>query len=188
MPDVNRALFSSGQHVVLVAEDELPDDVFHLYELEVPPEFLSLTSKRRIRVTLAYDPPVKGTRKEYLRRKLFFRFMCGQPTDEIVQASTQGRDLEQPDITPAYQTVKDSTVQSVVFEGTRGSRFGQGNDPEASAVWHILVRSEPRLETEGFPPQRYALVASLEHTDAEVRLYQKVRVRVETRIRATWGG
>jgi len=188
MPDIRRALFSSDQHIVLVAEDELPDGAFHLYELELPSEFLSLSSRRRIRVTLAYDPPVKGTRKEYLRRKLFFRLLSGMQADQIIQASKDGRDLKQPNTSPASQTVKNSTVRSVFVEGVRGSKFGQGSEPDAPALWHVLVRSEPRLETNGFGGQRYALVASLEHTDAQVKLLQKVRMRVETRIRTTWEG
>jgi hypothetical protein len=188
MPNLNRALYSTDQRTLLVAEDQLDDGYYHVYELDVPREFVNLTTNRCIRVTLAYDPPVKGTRKDYVRRRLYFRLLRDQTEDSIMAAAKAGRDLQQPPkLLPTCESIRGSTVQSTVFTGKAPHVFGSRSDDDVAATWHILVRSEPRFDTENLPPQRYALVASLEHTDAELKLYQKVRQRVEARQRAHWG-
>jgi subtilisin family serine protease len=186
MPNVTRALHSSDQRTLLTAEDTLDDGYFHVYELDLPDEFRLLRSKRWIRITLAYDPPVKGTRKDYVRRRLFFRLVRGSSLAEIRDAASQGKELKQVSLEPGCDLLKGSTIQSAVFEGSRPSAFGAADEGGEPVAWHVVVRSEPRLETDLLGPQRYALVASLEHTEPAVRIYNRVRQRVELRQRVQW--
>jgi hypothetical protein len=186
MPDVSKAIHSTDQRTLLVAEDSVEDGYFHVYELELPDEFRRLKSKRRIRITLAYDSPVKGSRKEYLRRRLFFRLLRASSLSQIRDAASRGLDLKQVNISPGHDVVKGSTVQSSAFDGTRPSRFGESETGDSPLPWHVVVRSEPRLETDQLEPQRYALVVSLEHTETAIRIYNKVRERVEVRQRIQW--
>jgi hypothetical protein len=71
VPDVARALDSEERRVVLVADkQELATDQFALYRIPVPKEFQTTKGKRYIRVSLAFDPPVRHTRLEYLGLRL----------------------------------------------------------------------------------------------------------------------
>jgi hypothetical protein len=187
-PNPMRALRSTDRRVVLLAEDDLEDEHYHIYELDIPAAFAKLKTKRHIRITLAYDPPVRGTRKEYLIRKLYFRLVKNHTVDEIDTFARQGKDCPQPGLRPGIDWVKDSTVQSAVFDGTRPASFNWDGEDESFTRWHVVVRSEPRLDSEELPPQRYALVVSLEHSERTVQLYTKVRNRVALRVRQNWGG
>jgi hypothetical protein len=186
MPDPSRALRSTDRRVVLLAEDTLEDDHYHIYELDIPAAFAKLRKKRCIRVTLAYDPPVRGTRKEYFVRKLYFRLIKGSSVEEIERQASQGKDCAQPTIHPSIDWVKDSTVQSVCFEGTQPKSFNWDGDDNSFAKWHVVVRSEPRLENDELTPQPYALVVSLEHSELSIQLHNMVRTRVDVRVRQNW--
>ena len=74
--DPSRAEYSDDHRVVLYAEDALEMDQFAVYRLPIPPEFRT-GGDRTIRVSLAYDPPVRRTRNDYLGTKLDFRLLRG---------------------------------------------------------------------------------------------------------------
>jgi hypothetical protein len=186
-PNPARALRSTDQRVVLLAEDELEDEHYHVYELDIPAAFCKLKSKRHVRITLAYDPPVRGTRKEYLVRKLYFRLVKDRTIDEIDNLARQGKDCPQPTLRPSIDWVKDSTVQSTVFDGKLPRSFNWDGKEDSFTRWYVIVRSEPRLESEELPQQRYSLVVSLEHSEKSVQIYTKVRNRVNVRVRQNWG-
>lgn len=186
MPSAERALFSTDQRTILLAEDVLEESHFHAYELVLPQEYVELSSRRRIRVTLAYVPPVRGTRRDYLGRRLYFRLVRGQSIDAIRQMAASGRDVAQVTLRPAYDLVRCSTVQSAVFTGTQSRAFDYRPGSDDAAIWYVLVRCEARFAAEPETTQRYALVVSLEHDDVQVRLYQTVRTRMEQRQRIQW--
>ena len=63
--DLERAAFSDDARVVLYGEDELATDHFASIALQSWSRSKQSEAKRRIRVTLAYDPPVRHTRTDY---------------------------------------------------------------------------------------------------------------------------
>jgi hypothetical protein len=62
--------------VVLYAEDELPLDHFAVYHLPISEAFQS-GGRRTIRITLAFDPPVRRTRVDYAGIGMNFRLLRG---------------------------------------------------------------------------------------------------------------
>jgi hypothetical protein len=188
-PDPERAAFSTDARVVLVAEDEIEDGRFHLYELELPDAMLIGTGTRRVRVTLAFDPPVRGTRKEYLGRTMWFQLFRGMTAVNIRAALAKIADSTTPPTAggkllalkarPTSSMLEWSTVQSAEFETPRSRTLNHRPDPAAPAVIHILVGSALRFAADETTKQRYALVTSLEHEDTRVKLYQPVRQQVE---------
>jgi phage baseplate assembly protein W len=188
MPNSERAIFSTDRRTVLLAEDVLEEGHFHVYELALPQEYVELSSRRRIRVTLAYDPPVRGTRRDYLGRRLYFRLVRGKSLATIRELAARGRDVEQVAIRPSSDILRCSTVQSATFTGTRSSVFDHRPESDGQVLWYVLVRCEARFAAVPETTQRYALVVSLEHENADVRLYQTVRQRVEQRQRIQWPG
>jgi hypothetical protein len=191
-PDADKAVYSSENRVVLIAEDEVQEDYFHLYELDIPSEFVTTAGTRRIRITLAYDPPVRGTRKEYLSRTMWFQVYRGLTSNQILQAMSRAQGTGQPPKLPARNVVKArppytllqwSTLQSASFESPQGRTFDYRAGQAGTALWHVLVGCTSRFAGDPSPNQRYALVVSLEHSDEHIRLYQVIRQRIAQRVR-----
>jgi subtilisin family serine protease len=192
-PDTERACFSSDNRVVLTTEDTVGERIYHLYQLELPDNFLDNPGRRRVRVTLAFSPPVRGSRKEYLQHTMWFRLYKNTTDQYIRQAmNPTGNTALQPpakltkfevNSRPTLTTLQWSTVQSATFESNNTKSFGTANSNNSTA-WHIVVACVPRFPSESNDPrQPYALVVSLEHDDERVQLYQSVQQRVTSRVR-----
>lgn len=189
--DANRASFSEENRALLVAEDEVREDHFHLYEMELPDEFVTRARRRTLRITLAYDPPVRGTRREYLSRTMWFQVYRGLSSRQIMEAmgraagSGQAPRLPGANVVhprPPYTTLQWSTVQSAVF-GSGQERVFDYRAEDGRRLVHILVGCTRRFDAGTTLDQRYALVTSLEHEDATVRLHQALRQQIELRAR-----
>lgn len=191
-PDVERALFSTDNRAVLYAEDEIADNSFQLYALELPDSFITTNGKRQLRVTLAYDPPVRGTRLEYTGRVMFFQIYRGVESQTLLDNIAGVQSLGVPiqklaghriDARPPYTSLQQSTVQSAVFEGVRATKFNYPVGSDGRVLWHVLVGCNHRFAADDSTKQKYALVVSLEHGDDTVEIYQTVRQRVQQRVR-----
>lgn len=102
--DVLRAAYSDHHRVVLYAEDRLAINHFAVYRVPIPPEFQS-NGRRTIRVSLAFDPPVRRTRAEYVGTKMNFRLLRGCPAQEVF-AHFRARTAEEgdpPDIAARFK-------------------------------------------------------------------------------------
>lgn len=190
-PTVERAAFSDDNRVVLISEDEVQENHIHLYELEIPASFVQTRGRRWVRVTLAYDPPVRGTRSDYLGRTMWFQMYRGLTSDAVIAAAANSTDGNPPPIPkrnkvksrPPFQSLVWSTVQSASFEGRQNRAFAYSPAAGAPYTFHILVGCTKRFETELSDMQRYSLVVSLEHSDDQVRIYQEIQQRVAQRAR-----
>lgn len=54
----------------MAIEDSLPIDRFAIYEVPIPTDFQTVKGVRHIKVSLAFDPPVRNSRKEYMGVKM----------------------------------------------------------------------------------------------------------------------
>ncbi|MGE4055758.1 MAG: S8 family peptidase [Vicinamibacterales bacterium] len=188
--DPDRAAFSADNRAVLIAEEEIEEDNIHLFELELPVAFLDTGGRRRIRVSLAYDPPTRASRIEYLSRTMWFQVYRGHQTQEVLEAMRQAKGTGEPPARlnaassrPTYTALQWSTVQSATFEGKSRQSFDYAAVPDGPAVVHILVGCVKRFDSAASPLQRYALVTSLEHDNESVQLHQVIRQQVEQRVR-----
>jgi hypothetical protein len=84
--DEDHALHSGDRRVTLVAQSSIPVDSFQLYEVPVPEEFRKARGKKRIIVSLAFDPPVRRRRAQYLGVEMNYALIRGKTIDEIVEA------------------------------------------------------------------------------------------------------
>jgi hypothetical protein len=77
LPNAARVLESGGKQAILTHEGIIPADTSAVIDLPVPPEFLAGSFKRRFRVALAFDPPVRRSRKDYIAGRIEFDFVAG---------------------------------------------------------------------------------------------------------------
>jgi hypothetical protein len=179
--DLERAAYSDDARVVLYAEDELAYDYFAVYAVPIPREYQSEKGRRTIRVTLAFDPPVRHRRKDYLGTKMSFRLVRGC-TDEFIFSHYRKRpktDGGPPELPKKYDC-KFDVGHTVRGSGTvqTGCAVFQRDVSDYGDTYYVVVRCEAGWAA-SLPEQkqRYALVVELSH-QAEIQLYARVRARV----------
>ena len=177
--DLLRAAYSDDSRVVLFAEGELPLDYFAVYEIPVPEIYQSQKGRRTIRVTLAFDPPVRHTRSDYAGVSMSFRVNRGCSSDLIFDYYRKRTSEEDrfPDLatryrcklTPGPNQRDGATVQTAVASFERDiSQYG--------GVYYLVVRCEGGWAADYETRQRFAVVVELQH-EAEIQLYERLRVR-----------
>ena len=190
--------WSTPNRVTLIAEDIVGYRTFHVYSLVVPESFLQEPGRRSISVALAYDPPSRLSRRDYIATAMWLEVFGGLTTEQVVEyRSKYEGDGKPPKVpprnglrfSPAGQTIKMSTVQKRSWSSNQGTVFLNRPDPNGDASLHIFVGCQPRFSNPlGEDSQRYALVVTLEHDSQNIDIYQQVRVRVRTRARIGLAG
>ena len=77
--------WSTPNRVSLVAEDVVGYRAFHVYSLVVPEDFLQEPGRRSISVTLAYDPPTRLSRRDYIAISMWLEVFGGLTTEQVVE-------------------------------------------------------------------------------------------------------
>jgi Subtilase family len=181
-------LISSGiNNVRIVAEDGVEEDKLHFYRVVIPKTFLESKGKRGITVALAYDPPVRASRKEYLARSMTVEVLHGLTSEEIeiLRGRFIGKNppkiksLNILDLSPSKTKVQWSTLQ------VRRNAWGRRNSPalrivegDTEPAIHIIVGCQRRFPTGEDPVQKYGLVVHFWHEGESVELYQALQNRV----------
>jgi hypothetical protein len=187
-PNFEYARTSGENRVVLYAESELSFDNFHIYEVPIPHELVSGVGTRSISVTLAFDPPVRHSRFDYLGVNMSFRLIRGKTPDEITEAFRQRTRQEGPvdrltstsydcQMDPKPSVRESSTLQRATFKMRRPPKTDYGD------TYYLVVRCEKKWAKDESAPQRYAIVVVIEHS-AHVNLYTRIRERVTIRLQA----
>lgn len=178
--DLQHAAYSDDSRVVLYAEGSLPIDHFAVYEIPIPAEFQAQSGRRRITVTLAYDPPVRHSRADYLGIGMNFRLLRGCSAETVFEhyrrrQQTEGTAPEIParyncDLKPGPTTREKGTLQRASVDFKRGiDSYGD--------KYYLVVRCEGGWAAQTVTDQRFAVVVELMH-ESSIQLYQRLRARV----------
>jgi subtilisin family serine protease len=179
--DVERALNSNDNRVVLYREDSLDVNRFAVYEVPIPQVFQPGGSQRRIRVALAFDPIVRHTRLDYAGLGMSFDLYRGATAEEVFDAcrkweKAEGEafrlmDSRRCKFVPSTRTRGKGTLQCGTFTASRSlENYGD--------TYYLAVRCEGGWANELTPNQHFAVAVELQH-EAEIALYQRVQQRVQ---------
>lgn len=184
----DRARFSDENRVALYSQSQIGHNNFHVYQIPIPESFLESRESRTIEITLAYDPPVRHSRFDYLGVTMSFRLFRGKSLDEIMEACR--RQVENDDEVEGLGSTKwdcamipkpgvreGGTLQKAAFRMARIPRREYGD------VYHLVVRCEKKWARDEHAPQRYAVVAVLQQ-ETDVNIYQQISQRVRAAARA----
>lgn len=190
-------LYSHEKQVTLFAEDELDLRLFHLYKIPVPKDFLSVPAKKRIAISLAYNPITRLSRKDYLACNLWFEIFSKMDEETLLKYKAKketGEDSEDdleklPNdykvaFYPGYTEISSSTLQQRVWaKSARGGSDLLWNENNPSI--YILVTGKERFKyAEQELPQPYALVITFSYSGQEdIKLYEKLQSNVRIRDR-----
>jgi hypothetical protein len=180
--DAERAAFSDDSRVILYAEDDLAIDHFAVYQLPIPELFQTERGRRTIRVSLAYDPPVRHSRLDYNGVSMGFRLIRGCEPDMIFEHFRK-RTVDEgpfPDMATRYNckllpssTIRErSSLQTASVSFSRNIR-GYGDN------YYLVVRCAGGWAgDEG--RQSFAVTVEISH-EAELPLYERLRQRIRVR-------
>jgi hypothetical protein len=194
LPEEELALESSDRRVTLYAQDQILLDHFHVYRVPVPDEFLRAEGIRRIRVALAFDPPVRGRRLDYLGAEMNMALIRGKTLADVERRFSRAG----PDVTaetafpPKYQAKlhpssssrnggykrKKSTLQVGTFTIKGGSPEAYGND-----YWLVVI-AQNKWALPDVERLDYAVAVTIEANapGLYVRVQQRIRPRVRVRV------
>lgn len=184
--DPHKAVASDNNRVVLYAEEELSVDHFAVFEVPIPEEFQTQAGERWIKATLAFDPPVRHTRLDYLGINMSFRLVRGWSAEQVFEhfrkrAGEEGRHPDLPssndcNLLPKKNLRDSGTLQSGLFTMKR-------NVPTWGDTYYLVVRAEGGWASNFVTRQSFAVVVEIGHK-AELPLHARIKQRVSERVRA----
>jgi subtilisin family serine protease len=203
--DLLRAVSSAEREVVLIAEEVISVDDVHLYAVPIPDAFfVPGRADRGLTVSLAYDPPVRARRLDYLGNRMKFDLVRGLPAQEVMDLFLADSDdqvvgpaVEQSE-GPRYTRVSDLPDRHrLPLRPSRQARSLGANQwasltrqralvdrADLGAEFLLVVHNVNRWDQEG-ALQPYAIAVRLWVGEQLPELYEEVRVRVEeSRLRA----
>lgn len=192
LPNVERATSSDARRVTMTYDGSMPVDTVQIHPVPIPEEFRRGSRRDRvISVALAFDPPVRRQRREYLAGTMKFEVYRDIDPDELAEI-LQRQDPDDPsdlindrrklNLQPGVNTFTQSTLQMRAWVGRNS--FVNDDETFLIAVTHkaqTWARNDPT-----YVSQNYALAATLEDRElATADLHQILRqqLRVPTRVR-----
>ena len=125
----------------MVFDGELPTDTAAIHPIPIPESFARGRVDRRIAVSLAYDPPVRRQRRDYLAGEMNFDLLRNVTDDEVRERySRQGATRlplytgrrEKLELRPGTQAINNSTLVCRSIQP-------QTLDPDDGDAYHLAV-------------------------------------------------
>jgi len=86
LPAEEHALSSTARRVTLLSEESLRLDYFHIYKIPVSREFVESKGIKSISIALAFDPPVRRRRLDYLGVEMDFLLLRGLDLKQVTDS------------------------------------------------------------------------------------------------------
>ncbi len=187
---------SADRRVTMVAQSTIPLDTFAIYEVPSPPEFRSASGRKRVTVTLAFDPPVRRRRADYLGVKMDYTLVRGKSVDEIVEA------YRQLSISEQQHFKRLGTKPQGAFQGAFRCKLEPGPTKLASSTlqrseWtferegtdygdscYLVIRAQRTWAPDNFLEQRFAATVTLQAEEPELYTLIQNRIRLRQQQRA----
>ena len=177
--DVEKALSSDDNRVILYREDNLDVDRFAVFEVPVPDLFQTANGRRHIRVALCFDPLVRHTRLDYAGLTMSFDLFRGATAEQVFDACRKWQQDEgdpfklvaasKCKMTPAMRQRSNGALQCGTFIAKRSlENYGD--------KYYVAVRCEGGWASTITGNQRFAIAVELQH-EAEIQIYQQIQAQ-----------
>jgi hypothetical protein len=197
LPDPDLAVTSGGNRVVLTFEGTIGCDTTVVHPVPIPMEFTHGRHRRRIRIAVACDPPVRRTRREYVAGHLQISLVRAMAQDEVLdvfrhQPSAQARnndpsltatllptDRRRPTLRPGPHDVARTTAYVSEFSTV------QLQEDDGDTYYVVLTHQKsPWKNLTTYQEQRYAVAVELvDEGEQRIDLYNLIRARLQARAR-----
>lgn len=197
-PDAERVLESTAQRVFLTFEGETNTGHITVHRLPVPPAFADGRSRKVFRVALAFDPPVRRQRREYIAGSMSVELVRGVSFERVQEIYSRQPTRAQVDADPSLTRIDlpESEFRPPLTPGTSALSsntmirrdFVDGSwDPDHDE-YVLVVRHDQSpwsaSQRKDYDTQRYALAVEIaDETRTDIDLYALIRARLSQRLR-----
>lgn len=195
VPNLDRALYCTDARVTAYFTGEIEIDAVLLFDIYVPSELTESKGKKRITVTVAYDPPVSAL--DQLRPagiNLTWKVAKANVAESVIEAELVAAAEQQlaaagdADATEPTTTKPEKAKKKKVFEGgTLPRRIQQRSTVQKNVfewtnkvpgdTWRLALTAKATRPVHATDKQRYAIVVTIEHATEPVAIYQSIRAR-----------
>ena len=195
-PSIARATESTSHRAILVAEDSIQVNGVHIYEIPVPSSFMSPGGKRGLDVALAYSPPTRVRRLDYMASGMEYHIVKGLPLDEVAEVFARvdegeeedGEDDDEEEISSA-SGLGSNLVKLVPTTQTRSRGanqlgrkvFHQRLDASTDNPMFLVVRNINRWDDDA-ARQPYALAVALWRDEGQPELHAELQALLEAAV------
>ncbi|MBV1690386.1 S8 family peptidase [Novosphingobium sp. G106] len=186
VPNVENALGSDDSRVILYANDDLMPDHFAVFEVPVPPLFQTTKGTREIKVALAFDPPVRRTRADYLGLTMGWRLLRGTDQKTVFDNFRKWEKAEgDPPEFPAKFTCATNPGPQLREKGTLqcGTFSAKKDMSDYGDTYFVAVWCRRRWAPDSLKSQRFSLAVELRHS-AGIALYSTLTVPLPLPLKA----
>lgn len=180
MPDLNSALASSQNRVLLRHDGKIILDRVHFFAVMMPTEFLETSGRRSIEVVLVFDPPTNRNRADYLGVKMNFRLFKDLPLETVQRLYTEsdkGDDSvpnplknNQICLTPGPTIRNKGVHQKAIKAWSSRPRF------KTSEPLVLAVTCQKRWYVKDGYEQPYAVVMTVRH-EKPINIYDPIKLK-----------
>lgn len=197
VPVAARVLESGTHRVVVVYEGVIGASSTVVHEIPIPEQFATGAYKQRIRIALAFDPPVRRSRRDYIAGEMAFDFIRNLPFAEVEatysEQPTEAEADEDPTRVRRPMPLRGSHVRPALEPGSQQlmsntlvcRSFQGGWDPDDDGYFVVVKhQARPWANAEEKADQPYAIAVELSLSSAaRIDLLAQVRAQLRQRIR-----
>ena len=183
-----RSEASSDHRAVLLSESRIRMDQVHFYSVPVPASFRASGGLISVAAALAFDPPVRVTRLDYMASKMGFQIFLGPSVEVVREAYVRAESTEELEedvaATPSSLNRYKLDLQPADTVRSRGAhQFGRYSrrtrlSDDRPDHFVVAVRSLNRWDTPE-AKQSYSLAVLLERDDAHPGIYADLSLELE---------
>jgi hypothetical protein len=197
VPNADNVLESDNQRVLFVYEGIMATNSHTILEVPIPPEFAAGAAQREFSVALAFDPPTRRSRRDYIAGKIQFDFhqkatfdeltraYADQPTDAQVEADPQLRKHPKPKAVDLRPAPRDMSADTLICRRYKTKRDGWNRDDDD---YYLVITHEhspwTAAQKKHYPEQRFAVAIRIHDFDRpDIDLYALAQARLQERAR-----
>ena len=201
IPDAGRVLESGGNRAIFVYEGSVATNSHTAIEIPVPVQFATGSSEREVRVAVAFDPPVRRSRRDYIAGKITFELTHQATLAEIREAyAKQPTERERKaDASKTFHAVpphkefrppKTRLTSDTLICRTYW-KPNSGWDPD-DGPYHLILTHDhsPWTPTQKgqYPTQTFAVaieMVDIGRTDLDLHALAEAQLQARTRVRGS---
>ncbi len=192
-PDIERALFSESNRVILLRENIIKLNHIQIYPVYLPKEFVETMGDRSISVTLVFDPPINKNRVDYLGTTFETHLFKNVAIEDVIRSYSSVKiETEEEEIVPEKIRPKEIKLHPGINLRKKGvhhkgiKEFKNQPEIDVNIPLVLAVICQDRWIKNEEYEQNYAVIVSIEHS-TKIDLYNKIRLRNQERVTISLG-
>ena len=201
VPNADSVLESRSDSVVFVYEGSMATNSHTVLEIPIPPEFATGSSHREFSVALAFDPPTRRSRRDYIAGRMQFDFhqksnlqqlaaaYALQPSEAELEANTALRRYDKPKPVKLRPSTRDTLAGTIIHRRYETALGGWSSDDTG---YYLVITHEHSPWTDAqkrrYTEQHFAVAIRIRDFDrSNIDLYALAQARLQARARAREG-